>query len=134
MDATTKDKCISICISRQQLIKGLQPAMGHGIDTNGQRIRAANRCRCLFATTYEGKQVGDAAGRTRGVPRNSKASSKPAQGKRWSRKRRERARTEREREAPKSVRQHFVLSTRDDFVFFAFPFYSPKRGRFAFNS
>ena len=33
--------------------------------------RAANRCRYLFARTYERKQVGDAAGRTRGVPRNS---------------------------------------------------------------
>ena len=29
-----------------------------------------------------------------------------------------------EREAPKSVRQHFVLSARDDFVFFALPLYS----------
>ena len=41
----------------------------------------------------------------------ARASSKPAQGKLGSRK------ESKNREAPKSVRQHFVLSTRDDFFF-----------------
>ena len=46
-------------------------------------------------------------------PRNPATESDGAEN-------RERARTE--REAPKSVRQHFVLSTRDDFFFFVLPF------------
>jgi hypothetical protein len=41
---------------------------------------------------------------------------------------------EQEERSSESVRQHFVLPTRDDFVFFALSFYSPSRGRLAFNS
>ena len=76
--------------------------MGHGIITMNSRLRianrAANRCRSLFATTHgTGKQVGGAAGRTRGVPRNSKGLLETCTGKRWSRNR-ERTRRERSSE------------------------------------
>ena len=93
--------------------------------------RAANRCRSLYVATHRNrKQVGGAAGRTRGVPRTARASTKPAQVRDGAE---DRERTRRERSS-ESVRQHLVLSARDNFLFFALPFYSPSRGRLALTA
>ena len=105
--------------------------MGHRLETSEQRTgRRTDADLCSLRRTKQ-EQVGGAAGRTRTILEAARASSKPCNGKLWSRK--QRARTE--REAPKSVRQHFVLSTRDPPFFFVLPFfYSSKRGRSEFNS
>ena len=60
--------------------------MGHGLDTNRQTNRAADRCRSLFASTRKEEQVGGAAGRTRTILETARASSKPCNGKLWRRK------------------------------------------------
>ena len=91
----------------------LQPAMGHGTDTSeqgGEQVPMPVRY-----DVRKGKQVRGAAGRTRGVPRNSASLHETLQQKAMEQKT--------EREAPKSVRQHFVLSTRDPpYFFFLFLF------------
>ena len=92
--------------------QGITTRYGHGLDTSeqgGEQVPMPVR----YNVRKGGIQVGGAAGRTRTILETARASSKPCNGKLWSRK--QRARTE--REAPKSVRQHFVLSTRDAFLF-----------------
>ena len=94
----------------------LQPTVGHEIDTNeneqgGEQMPIPV---CRDAQKGKKKQVGGAAGRTRGVPRTARASSKPAQVRDGAE-----AETGRERSS-ESVRQHFVLSARDTFFFLAF--------------
>ena len=90
---------------------------GHRIITmnSGLRIanRAADRCRSLLASTQRtgnrSEVLPDVHGRSskqRGPPRNPATEA-------LEQKQRE---TRIEREAPKSVRQHFVLSTRDPFL------------------
>ena len=82
---------------------------GHGLDASEQRTgRRTDADACSLRHTKEG-QVGGAAGRTRTILETARASSKPCNGKRWSRKQREKR--------PESDRQHFVLSTRDPFFF-----------------
>ena len=62
------------------MIKVLQPAMGHEVDNNERRTgRRTDAEPCLLRRTETGEQVGGAAGRTRGVPRTARASTKPAQ-------------------------------------------------------
>ena len=93
----------------------LQPTVGHEIDTNERRTgRRTDADPCLLRRTETEEQVGGAAGRTRGVPRTARASTKPAQVRDGAEDRESRS----EREAPKSVRQHFVLSARDPLLLF----------------
>ena len=66
----------------------------------------------------------------RAVHEQREASTKPAQV-RDEAEDRENKKGERGFE---SVRQHFVLSARDGFLLRPHPFYSPSRGRLAFNS
>ena len=90
---------------------------GHRLDTSERRAANSEQggeqmpmpVRC---DARKGKQGGGAAGRTRAFLETARASSKPAQES-YGAERGERT----EREAPKSVRQHFVLSTRDPFFF-----------------
>ena len=71
------------------MIKALQPTMAR-IRYKRTTNRAANRCRCLFASTHtEREQVGGAVGRTRAFLETARASSKPCTEKLWSRKQRE---------------------------------------------
>ena len=85
--------------------------MGHGLDTSEQRTgRRTDADLCSLRRTKQ-EQVGGAAGRTRTILETARASSKPCNGSDGAETDRERV----EREAPKSVRQHFVLSPRDPF-------------------
>ena len=89
--------------------KRLQPAMGlSASEQGGEQMPIPVRC----DAREKGKQVGGAARRTRAFLETARASSKPAQESYGAERG---GRTE--REAPKSVRQHFVLSTRDPFFF-----------------
>ena len=116
--------------------RGVQPSMGHGLTTMNSRLRianrAANRCRSLFATTHgTGKQVGGAAGRTRGVPRDSKGLLETCTGKRWSRKQR----TNKKREKLRNRFGSTSSSPREILSSSSSPsFYSSKKGRSVFNS
>ena len=84
--------------------------------------RAANRCRSLYdATRRDGEQVGGAAGRTRGVPRTARASSKPAQVRNGAEDA-EREQEQREREAPNRFGSTSSSLREIAFFFDPFPF------------
>ena len=92
--------------------------------------RAANRCRYLFARTYERKQVGDAAGRTRGVLRNSQGLLETCTGKAKEQKgEQEQGEKLRNRFGSTSSSLRQILSSSS-----SSSFYSSKRGRSVFNS
>ena len=121
------DRCnneyVCVCSKYEQITKqGLQPAMGHGIDTN-KANRAANRCRSLLVATHRNRRTGRRCCRTHSGRSTNSASLLETLHRYAMEQKTEKARSE--REAPKSVRQHFVLSARDVFFFFALPFYSP---------
>ena len=126
-----KRKYMYIYVSKY-LIKTLQPAMGHGLDTSGQRTanRPANRCRCLFASIHKkgsrSEVLPDALGRSskqREPPRN-------LHRKLWSRKGREnRERSVRNQFGSTSSSQREILSSSS-----SSSFYSSRRSRSAFNS
>ena len=77
--------------------------MGRRLATTGQageQMPMPVRC-----DVQEGQQVGGAAGSTRAFLETARASSEPCTGKLWRKEKREKR--------PESIRQHFVLSTRD---------------------
>ena len=77
--------------------------------------RAANRCRSLYDATRRDGEAGRRCCWTHsGRSTDSASLLETCTGTQWSRRCRERARTERERSS-ESVRQHFVLPTRDAF-------------------
>ena len=126
-----KRKYMYIYVSKY-LIKTLQPAMGHGLDTSGQRTanRPANRCRCLFASIHKkgsrSEVLPDALGRSskqREPPRN-------LHRKLWSRKGREiRERSVRNQFGSASSSLCEIPSSSS-----SSSFYSSRRSRSAFNS
>ena len=74
------------------MIKALQPTMAR-IRYKRTTNRAANRCRCLFASIHtEREQGGGAARRTRAFLETARASSKPCTEKLWSKNQREKLR------------------------------------------
>ena len=79
---------------------------GHRIDAGEQRTgRRTDADACSLRPTQKGNRaevLPDALGRS---SKTARASSKPCTEKLWSKKQREKR--------PKSVQQHFVLSTRD---------------------
>ena len=73
-----------------------------------QPNRLANRCRCLFVDAQKGLQDGGVVGSTRAFLRAARASPKPAHTKAM-----ELGKEKQREKRPDSVRQHFVLSTRE---------------------
>ena len=113
----------------KEMIKVIQPAMGHEIDTNESEQGGEQMPIPACCDAQKGKQVEGAAGRTRGVPRTARASSKPCN-------RSDGAETETgtEREAPNRFGST-SSSPREIPSSLSTPsFYSSSSGRFAFNS